>query len=436
MKIFTLALCASLLGGATALAGPKLPQSNPTAPANALRALAPGKSLHRAAAGSTKWLPTSVVIYSWDNYEGWMLDDEVTSTYTADGRLETEITKNADGYVKLTYGYTPGHELFASRLNQVSTDGTTYTNSVNTVREFDSVLTNLVTSNEEFMWMGGAWSQNGNNFHRTITRDAAGNITEVEIAVLYQGVFDPTQRLIIEYTDGVASSIVEVLKEYDYENDKYVWTTGVGYTDIVWDRTDGQIYDTGNLTYGANRMASCTLMNYGEPVGTMEYTYNGDESYVGRMMMDGQLVSTINFTFEENNGYTSETVEDYYGTEIKIVESELYDEYGQMLLQEFAEYYDGEESYFEKVIGTVTYGNVYPLEYVQTTIYTDLEESDNVLKIEYLDYIEHTSDAATIEADENAPVEYFNLQGIRVDQPSDGIFIRRQGTKAEKVLVK
>jgi len=33
----------------------------------------------------------------------------------------------------------------------------------------------------------------------------------------------------------------------------------------------------------------------------------------------------------------------------------------------------------------------------------------------------------------NAPVEYFNLQGIKVENPSNGIFIRRQGNKAEKV---
>lgn len=38
--------------------------------------------------------------------------------------------------------------------------------------------------------------------------------------------------------------------------------------------------------------------------------------------------------------------------------------------------------------------------------------------------------------DENAPVEYFNLQGVKVANPSAGIYIRRQGSKATKVLVK
>ena len=40
-------------------------------------------------------------------------------------------------------------------------------------------------------------------------------------------------------------------------------------------------------------------------------------------------------------------------------------------------------------------------------------------------------------ADENAPVEYFNLQGVRVNEPAAGtLVIRRQGTKATKVFVK
>ncbi|MCM1066125.1 MAG: DUF6359 domain-containing protein [Muribaculaceae bacterium] len=42
----------------------------------------------------------------------------------------------------------------------------------------------------------------------------------------------------------------------------------------------------------------------------------------------------------------------------------------------------------------------------------------------------------SIVADENAPVEYFNLQGVRVAQPEAGLYIRRQGTTVTKVLVK
>ena len=41
---------------------------------------------------------------------------------------------------------------------------------------------------------------------------------------------------------------------------------------------------------------------------------------------------------------------------------------------------------------------------------------------------------AGVEADENAPVEYFNLQGVRVNNPEGGLFIMRQGSKVAKVI--
>ncbi len=38
--------------------------------------------------------------------------------------------------------------------------------------------------------------------------------------------------------------------------------------------------------------------------------------------------------------------------------------------------------------------------------------------------------------DENAPVEYFNMQGVRVANPENGLYIKRQGSKVTKVMVK
>lgn len=38
-------------------------------------------------------------------------------------------------------------------------------------------------------------------------------------------------------------------------------------------------------------------------------------------------------------------------------------------------------------------------------------------------------------SDSDAPVEYFNLQGMRIDKPSRGIYIRRQGSSTSKVIL-
>lgn len=46
------------------------------------------------------------------------------------------------------------------------------------------------------------------------------------------------------------------------------------------------------------------------------------------------------------------------------------------------------------------------------------------------------SGIADIEAEENGAVEYFNLQGVRVAEPANGLYIRRAGNKVEKVVIR
>lgn len=36
----------------------------------------------------------------------------------------------------------------------------------------------------------------------------------------------------------------------------------------------------------------------------------------------------------------------------------------------------------------------------------------------------------------DGPVTYYNLQGVKVDNPAPGVYIRRQGDKATKVLIR
>lgn len=45
-------------------------------------------------------------------------------------------------------------------------------------------------------------------------------------------------------------------------------------------------------------------------------------------------------------------------------------------------------------------------------------------------------DDIAVDGDDAAPVEYYNLQGVRVDNPSNGLYIRRQGNSTMKVLIK
>lgn len=47
-----------------------------------------------------------------------------------------------------------------------------------------------------------------------------------------------------------------------------------------------------------------------------------------------------------------------------------------------------------------------------------------------------TTGISDVMTDDNAPVEYYNLNGMRVNDPAPGIYIRRQGNKVSKIIVR
>lgn len=57
--------------------------------------------------------------------------------------------------------------------------------------------------------------------------------------------------------------------------------------------------------------------------------------------------------------------------------------------------------------------------------------------IKLFTYTNTTGDSAVgnLDADSNAPVEFYNMQGMKVKGDAPGLYIKRQGSKASKVLV-
>lgn len=100
-----------------------------------------------------------------------------------------------------------------------------------------------------------------------------------------------------------------------------------------------------------------------------------------------------------------------------------------------AEITSGEEYAFTHSLSVVQAAT--DLEQVKVVVYL---MNRNTGAIENACLVKPVLDQAGIEDvvvdDSNAPVEYFNLQGIRVTEPAAGLYIRRQGDKATKVLVK
>ena len=63
-------------------------------------------------------------------------------------------------------------------------------------------------------------------------------------------------------------------------------------------------------------------------------------------------------------------------------------------------------------------------------------ENITVTKIDLVPAKSPTVGIDNVAVDENAPVEYYNLQGVKVANPANGIYVVRQGDKVSKVLVK
>jgi hypothetical protein len=72
--------------------------------------------------------------------------------------------------------------------------------------------------------------------------------------------------------------------------------------------------------------------------------------------------------------------------------------------------------------------------------YTDDSTRESQYEYTYIkkptEVVSAVKDIVVAEEESEAPVEYYNLQGVRVANPQSGLYIKRQGSKATKVLVK
>ena len=54
------------------------------------------------------------------------------------------------------------------------------------------------------------------------------------------------------------------------------------------------------------------------------------------------------------------------------------------------------------------------------------------------DYRAAVAGVVNVAVDDNciAPIEYYNIQGLRVSNPDKGLYIRRQGSKVSKIVIR
>lgn len=413
-------------------------------PRTAAKMIAPKKLMSlQKVADPEKIKASKVQTFGWSN-DSWVKDDLYEYTFDGAGNVTVELAQDAEGDFARTVREYNENGKVTFEETKVSADGVNYSNHRKSEIEYDPILTDVITRKDQWAWINGDWRP-GDCYKRNIVRDDKGNITSVEIAVLFNGDYDPTQRLIVTYgADGKATEISESILNYDYSKGEYYWEQGSKYTDIVWDRTDGQIFDIEDIFIGENRIKSGIYEESDEVQMEVSVEYSDDnDGYVVTMLVEEEgimMTATTEYTPLENDGYIVEMKAEMLGfTLINIKEEIRFDEWGLMTLQEKSMDAYGNGSEYAIVTGTVEYdAEGKPSVYTVTEEYSDMEDdrvyTDHIIRAEYSDYVDVTSAVKDLKADEDAQVRYYNLQGMPVEHPEKGeILIYKKGERASKI---
>ena len=394
-------------------------------------------------------------ITDWDTMTGdWGEPNTTIYTYNNAG----QITSESDIYNKTEYEYdADGRCVRITRYYGI--DGPVVPTE-KTEFSYDTVVKNFVTEEKQYQYDDNKWELT-NDYRTVITRNADNNITQIK-EQSYSSYFETPSwqdESLVEIGYG-ADKKANTIKLYDYEDSKPMPEAEL--VDIVWDRTDGQIVDIdtddAEFFLGANRIKSA------KGVAAYTYPYAGDIYYnveykpedAGFKMtatMNGALYMSQDYTVIDAYGsYTSEEYEIDYDSEddgIYVpdgpqldVETKIYDAYGIVLKESYISYIDGDKTNDidsqNETTADVTYDAThgYPLEYTVRSSYDGNvpENREHVVFSDYYDVI--AADVTDVEIDENAPAEYYNLQGVRVANPTTGLYIRRQGNSVSKVVIR
>ncbi len=364
----------------------------------------------------------NALIFSFDAYyvynpEGQPIE---TTTIDFDGVKQRTLTTYTDG--------RPTREL----TEQL--DGDEWKRVKLRERTYDS-RTGIITSNVEKYYIDGK-EMPGNCYRRLIRRDDAGNVSEVTIAVLFQGRYDATQKITVQ-PNSISVS------ELEYATSS--WRTTVEYTDIVWDRTDGQIVSIDDLFTGANRIASAHFVN---PNGNKPYydydiaaTYGDGNDFdctiTGLYQEIADAVVTRQYrektdpdglaTYEMITGYDvvdSAEPAELYREELQV------DSWGLEILYRESSWLEGDPEPVVDVERTtdVTYDATvgYPVQAVAR------EDGQLISRVDFADYVD-CSQLGSVR-DLSVPARdkqiFFNLRGQRVSDSFRGIKVSKYGAQA------
>lgn len=267
----------------------------------------------------------------------------------------------------------------------------------------------------------------------------------------------------ITITYGADGKASDILVKYIYPGDDP--SIDQHLTDIVWENTNGQLlpndgeyFSDEDLFIGANRIKSATMANLEE---TEEKAYvvasytanNGDYKYTttfnGITVADCTHTKLDNFGSYDESSFEVDLDQSDDGTTVvedgwcKTVTKVRFDSNRLLLLDRYDDEYDDNSTEYQETKGTVTTDPThgYPTEYVLQSSASYAPEYRYTDRRVFGDYKQFTGIESVTDNDdsfESMPAEFYNIQGVKVniENAAPGLYIKRQGNTATKVLVR
>lgn len=429
---------------------------------NVPEAIMQGRVALEGTAANPVWRAGKVTTFSWNitdyqtstgqwtelNYYIFTHDDagrNTSSTLYIGGAPYARVDYDYDSEnrcIRITYSYYQGNDCIPQHKLEYA---------------YDSIVKNFITDELDYLYNNGSWTLTYSE-RSVITRNSDNNV----ISLVEQEYNPNTSSWVdeekFEITYG-ADKKASTIRIYEYEYGRAELEAEI--TDIVWEQTDGQIVDTfddnEDFFMGTNRMKSarCPKATNYPYIADIFYnvTYKPDNGGFNMVatMNNSTYMSTDYTVLDDNGSYTSEEYEVDYdeengsyvydGASLESI-TYMYDAFRLMTKKLGISYINGNKAngieYKEETTGTVVYDTTYgyPLEYI-TAITNDAGVAVNSERLVYSDYSDvNISGLDHVNAADNAPMEYFNLQGVRIENPSNGLFIRRQGNSVTKVMIR
>ena len=414
------------------------------------------------------WRPGTYVISTMNDNE-WQNEERATGTYDSNGNATTVFTENLkwtpESSTRRYSYYVNTYNSYGKPLAGVTSFGNDKENlkeEYKTEHTYDEVVPDFITSTTYYTMTDGVWTKDGGSEKNDVTRDEKGRVTEVmRYRMNKKGEFITKEKDVITYGEDGKPSQVKVYRYYeDNATGEVKLAEAIAYTDIVWKNCDNQILNGHILFQGANRILSAKIIVNDEEHGSINVEYGpGENDYTVVEVETPKFLSikTINTTeYREINSYDSYSILNRRETysknsdepEVSVnYESVTNDAYGLMIEQINRVENNVMVTSLRKQTGEVEYDKTYGYPLVYTMSESVSEDNPEkmpvpvpVYRMEFSDYKncrETTGiDNVAVENNDNSPVEYFNLQGERINKPSKGLYIRRQGKLVQKSIAK